>query len=209
MKMVLFPVRNLFGFCLMRNENHGSRDNNGRRQRESDCSTDDGDEDLILDERSGDVAFGTDDGEAEVFSEDCDSTDDDDAEVFSEDGDLMENTESTNSTIVPGTDYDVISAASRREAIRRRIPPSSLVGIDNRYERWIRLVMWDDWGIQFPHDWQIRAIHDIAFSRDTSTFLVAKTGSGKSAVPLTVGSLLTGVTLTMVPLVDSHGRDAL
>ena len=62
-------------------------------------------------------------------------------------------------------------------------------------------MLWDDWGIQFPHDWQIRAIHVIAFSRDTSTFLIAKTGSGKSAVPLTVGSLLTGITLTMVPLV--------
>ncbi len=104
-------------------------------------------------------------------------------------------------TIVPGTAYDLISAAARREAIRRSIPPSSIEGIDDRYERWIRLVLWDDWGIQFPHEWQIHAIHDIVFSNDTSTFLIAKTGSGKSAVPLTVGSLLTGVTLTMVPLV--------
>ena len=107
----------------------------------------------------------------------------------------------TEETIVPGTAYDVISATARREAIRRSIPPSSIEGIDNRYERWIRLVLWDEWGIHSPHEWQIHAIHDIAFSNDTSTFLIAKTGSGKSAVPLTVGSLLTGVTLTMVPLV--------
>ena len=104
-------------------------------------------------------------------------------------------------TEVPGTAYDVISSAARREAIRHQLPLSSLGDIDPRFERWIRLVLWDDWGIQFPHDWQIRAIHVIAFSRDTSTFLIAKTGSGKSAVPLTVGSLLTGITLTMVPLV--------
>jgi hypothetical protein len=69
------------------------------------------------------------------------------------------------------------------------------------YEQWIRTAMLDNWGIQFPHEWQIRAISDIVFSCDTTTFLIAKTGSGKSAIPLTVGSLLTGVTLTMVPLV--------
>jgi len=73
--------------------------------------------------------------------------------------------------------------------------------MDPVHERWIRIAMLDDWGIQTPHDWQIRAISDIAFSRDTSTYLIAKTGSGKSAVPLTVGSLLTGITATMVPLV--------
>jgi superfamily II DNA helicase RecQ len=31
--------------------------------------------------------------------------------------------------------------------------------------------------------------------------MIAKTGSGKSAIPLTVGTLLTGVVITLVPLV--------
>jgi superfamily II DNA helicase RecQ len=58
-----------------------------------------------------------------------------------------------------------------------------------------------DWGIRYPHDWQICAIHNVAFGCDWLVYLVAKTGSGKSAVPMTVGSLQMGVTLTMVPLV--------
>jgi superfamily II DNA helicase RecQ len=32
-------------------------------------------------------------------------------------------------------------------------------------------------------------------------YIIAKTGSGKSAIPLTVGTLLTGVVITLVPLV--------
>ncbi len=46
-------------------------------------------------------------------------------------------------TIVPGTAYDVISATARREAIRRSIPPSSIEGMDNRYERVWCTPMWD------------------------------------------------------------------
>ena len=37
--------------------------------------------------------------------------------------------------------------------------------------------MKDDWGIQYPHEFQIRAIHHIAFQRDQILYLVAKTGS--------------------------------
>ena len=61
--------------------------------------------------------------------------------------------------------------------------------------------MKDDWGIQYPHKFQIRAIHHIAFQRDQILYIVAKTGSGKLAIPLTIESLQTGVTLSMVPLV--------
>jgi hypothetical protein len=59
----------------------------------------------------------------------------------------------------------------------------------------------DDWGILYLHKFQIRAIPDIAFHCDQITYLFAKTGTGKSAVPLTVGSLQTGMTVTMVPLI--------
>jgi len=58
-----------------------------------------------------------------------------------------------------------------------------------------------DWGIQYPREFQIRAIHHIAFQHDQILYLVAKSGSGKSAIPLKIGSLQTGVTLSMVPLV--------
>jgi superfamily II DNA helicase RecQ len=50
-------------------------------------------------------------------------------------------------------------------------------------------------------NFQIRAIHDIMFHCDQIVYLIAKMGSRKLAVLLTVGSLQTGVTVTMVPLV--------
>jgi superfamily II DNA helicase RecQ len=57
------------------------------------------------------------------------------------------------------------------------------------------------WGISRPHEFQVRAVHDIAFVKDKIFYIIAKTGSGKSAIPLTVGCMLSGVSLTMVPLV--------
>jgi superfamily II DNA helicase RecQ len=65
----------------------------------------------------------------------------------------------------------------------------------------IHQVMLEDWGIRHPREFQIRAVHSLAFQRDRILYLIAKTGSGKSAVPLTDGSLCNGITLTMVPLV--------
>ncbi len=61
--------------------------------------------------------------------------------------------------------------------------------------------MMDDWGIQFPHEFQICMIHHVAFHCNQILYIVAKTGSGKLAIPLTIGSLQTGVTLSMVLLV--------
>jgi hypothetical protein len=61
--------------------------------------------------------------------------------------------------------------------------------------------MLDDWGILYPHELQIRAINDITFHCDQITYLIAKRGSGKSAIHLTVGLLQTGVAVTMVPFV--------
>jgi superfamily II DNA helicase RecQ len=59
----------------------------------------------------------------------------------------------------------------------------------------------NDWGIRYPHDWQVQAIHDLAFHCNRHVYLIAKTGSGKLAVPLKVRSMQTGVTLSMIPLV--------
>jgi superfamily II DNA helicase RecQ len=61
--------------------------------------------------------------------------------------------------------------------------------------------MLDYWGIHSTHEFQLRAIHHIAFQCDQLLHIIAKTGSGKSAILLTIESLQTGVTLSMVPLV--------
>ena len=99
------------------------------------------------------------------------------------------------------TPYNNLMSASRRESAGRSVEPSNVNGINNQHEMWIRQCMKDDWGIQYPHEFQIRAIHHIAFQRDQILYIVAKTGSGKSTIPLTIGAFRTGVTLSMVPLV--------
>jgi superfamily II DNA helicase RecQ len=78
-----------------------------------------------------------------------------------------------------------------------------ILGINPDHETWIWKTMHNDWGICHPHEFQIRAIHQAAFTRDEllCIIIIAKTGSGKSAIPLTVGTLLTGVVITLVPLV--------
>ena len=92
-------------------------------------------------------------------------------------------------------------SASWRESKGRSVEPSNVTGIDNQHKMWIQQVMMDDWGIQFPHKFQICAIHHVAFHCNQIVYIVAKTGSGKSAIPLSIGSLQTGVTLLMVPLI--------
>ena len=61
--------------------------------------------------------------------------------------------------------------------------------------------MMDDWGVQYPHEFQLRAIHHVAFHHDQIVYIIATTGSGKLAIPLPIRSLQTGVTCLMVPLV--------
>jgi hypothetical protein len=61
--------------------------------------------------------------------------------------------------------------------------------------------MLDNWGIHLPHEFQIHAMHLIFFHHNWLVYLIAKTGSGKSAVPLTTGLMHNGITLMMIPLV--------
>ncbi len=61
--------------------------------------------------------------------------------------------------------------------------------------------MLDYWGIYSPHEFQLRAIHHITFQCNQLLYIIAKTGSGKSAILLTIRLLKTRVTLSMVPLV--------
>ena len=115
---------------------------------------------------------GDDDDEIGDDNDDSDNDDDDDVDYSRVDED------DEGGTFVPGTAYDTITAVLRRNAVASRVPVSTVTGVDPIYERWIRIAMLDDWRILAPHEWQIRAIADIAFSRDTATYLIAKTGSG-------------------------------
>ena len=99
------------------------------------------------------------------------------------------------------TPYDVITADSQCHAASMTVAFPCISGINPDHETWIRKTMLYDWGIHCPHEFQIRAIHRATFHRDELVYIIAKTGSGKSAIPLTVGSLLTGVVITLVPLI--------
>ena len=57
-----------------------------------------------------------------------------------------------------------------------------------------------DWDIDSPRDLQVVSINQGTFNDDTIMHLISKTGSGKSAVPLTIATLRRGVTIIMVPL---------
>ena len=82
-----------------------------------------------------------------------------------------------NVTTTPHTN---LMSASRRESAGWSVEPSNVNGINEQHEMWIhQCTMKEDWGIQYPHEFQIRAIHHIAFQRDQILYLVAKTGSGK------------------------------
>ena len=127
------------------------------------------------------------------------------------DGDTLD--EMTNGTIVPGTQvnyrpgsnvntpYDVITAGSQRHTASMTVAFLCILGINPDHETWIQKTMLNNWGICCPHEFQIRAIHRAAFHRDELVYIIAKTGLGKFAIPLTVGLLLTGVVITLVPLI--------
>ena len=57
------------------------------------------------------------------------------------------------------------------------------------------------WDIDSPRDFQVVSINQGTLNDDTIVYLILKTGSGKSTVPLTIVTLCRGVTVVMVPLV--------
>jgi superfamily II DNA helicase RecQ len=189
-------------------DGNGDGYDNGDDDVEGNC---DGDDDV-----HGDASDGTinDDDASGTINDDDASNEDDASEGSDNDDDASNEDDASEGTIVPGTQllpsgvqqptpYDRISVGLRREAIGRQVSHSDcdVAGVDPDHEMIIRQVMLDDWGIRHPREFQIRAVHSLAFQRDRILYLIAKTGSGKSAVPLTVGSLCNGITLTMVPLV--------
>jgi hypothetical protein len=78
--------------------------------------------------------------------------------------------------------------------------PPCVLGMDPDHETLIQKTMHDDWGIDHPHELQIHAIHQAAFHRNELLYIIAKTGSGKSAIPLTVSTLLTASEVALCPL---------
>jgi hypothetical protein len=57
-----------------------------------------------------------------------------------------------------------------------------------------------DWDIDSPRDFQVVSINQGTFNDNTVMYLISKTGSGKSAVPLTIATLRCGITIVLVPL---------
>ena len=83
--------------------------------------------------------------------------------------------------------------------------PECLTPINNIPERIVtnmRDAILDVYGITEPRDFQLEAIHHLAYHDDGSLVLIRRTADGKSLVPLTTSILRGGVTLVLVPL---HG----
>ena len=57
-----------------------------------------------------------------------------------------------------------------------------------------------DLGLDEPREFQVRAGHEGSFKDGSVMHVWAKTGSGKSAIPLTISTLRRGISLVMVPL---------
>ena len=83
--------------------------------------------------------------------------------------------------------FDNIMSTSRCESTGRSVKPSNVTGLDNQHKMWIRQGMIDDWGIRFPHKFQICVTHHVAFHCNQIVYIIAKPGSGKLAIPLLIG----------------------
>ena len=63
-----------------------------------------------------------------------------------------------------------------------------------------------DWDMPTPHEFQIQAIHRTSFYNDTVMQVIAKTGNGKSIVPLCAATLRRGIAIVMEPTSTSSER---
>ena len=84
------------------------------------------------------------------------------------------------------SDDDEVLANTDTTIAINRLP---IHGVPSEHRLVIESAMLEDWGIATPRDFQIQAINRAAFINDTVVYVAAKTGSGKSAIPMTVGSL--------------------
>jgi hypothetical protein len=82
--------------------------------------------------------------------------------------------------------YATITTASCCKAVGQSVELSDVIGINPAYKMWIRQSMLLNWRILYPHKFQIHAINNIAFNCDQIAYLIAKMGSGKSAILLAI-----------------------
>ena len=103
-----------------------------------------------------------------------------------------------------GDDYDD-TVDSKEHTVVGLDEPNNDVTLDNGSipiaHRRVILSALTSMNIRFPRKFQVNAIHQAAFDSASVTVVVAKTGSGKTAVPLTVGLLRRGVSIVLVPLI--------
>ena len=119
--------------------------------------------------------------------------------VVTQDYDYGEYFHDEQSPTSPSDDEDDEVIANTDTTIDVNRPP--ILGVPSEHRLVIESSMLEDWGITTPRDFQIQAINRAAFINDTVVYIAAKTGSGKSAIPMTVGSLRCGVAIMLVPLI--------
>ena len=61
--------------------------------------------------------------------------------------------------------------------------------------RLINEMCFEEWGIDTPREFQVQAIHRGAFYDDSYQMIVAKTGYGKSLIPLGIAAMRRGVSI--------------
>ena len=143
----------------------------------------------------------------------ADESDDDDGSTYSDDADSLAD-DSTDE----GMDYEDDGEDDNKDGSDdesydddNRANDDNDEGDDPRYshsiddvpdlhKRIIQEALDVDWDIDSPRDFQVVAINQGNFNDDTVMYLISKTGSGKSAVPLTIASLRHGITIILVPL---------
>ncbi|EJK72554.1 hypothetical protein THAOC_05904, partial [Thalassiosira oceanica] len=93
-------------------------------------------------------------------------------------------------------------SSSKRAATSAEATSGSSIGSPPTPEELsiVEEAMKKNWGIDEPHSFQVRAIHEGSFKDGRVIHVWAKTGSGKSAIPLTISSLRRGITIVLVPL---------
>jgi hypothetical protein len=79
--------------------------------------------------------------------------------------------------------------------------PTTIEEIPEAHKDLILHTLLQLWGIDHARDFQVEAIHQLAFTDDNYLYLIRKTGEGKSAVPLTVAYYQRGIAIMMVPLI--------
>jgi len=107
---------------------------------------------------------------------------------------------STSAQAVPPIPDVDVPSGDQGSHKRRRTDAGRETGLPQNEVSIIEEAMKRHWGIDEPHSFQVRAIHEGSFKDGSVIHVWAKTGSGKSAIPLTISTLRRGITVVLVPL---------